>query len=310
MAEEAPTETLIERFLEMISAERGASPRTLLAYGKDLTHLADYLIREKCSAVGCDGVLLRRYVSTLGARGLAPTTVARKISTLRQFFKFLVVDGVRVDDPSRVLDPPRRGRSLPRVLAAAEVESLLLQVRRMTGPEGARATALLELLYASGLRVSELVGLPLSSLDLDAGLVLVRGKGDRERYIPVGNSALAALRAYLERRREFLSADKASPWLFPSRANPGHLSRQRFAQILDELAVKAGVDPRRVSPHVLRHAFASHLLANGADLRSVQQMLGHADISTTQIYTHVLEERLRQTVVDHHPLSKGAETVG
>jgi integrase/recombinase XerD len=309
MALDVQTETLIERFLEMISAERGASPRTLSAYGKDLTHLAGYLGSEKVDALRCDGALLRRYVAALGARGLAPSTISRKISTLRQFFKFLVVDGVRASDPSRLLDAPRRGRSLPRVLAAAEVESLLIQVRQMAGAEGVRATALLELLYASGLRVSELVGLPLANLDLDAGLILVRGKGGRERYVPVGGSALAALRAYLGRRKEFLPAERESSWLFPSRAGHGHLSRQRFAQILDDLAVSADIDPRRVSPHVLRHAFASHLLANGADLRSVQQMLGHADISTTQIYTHVLEERLRQTVVAHHPLSKGAEMV-
>ncbi len=300
----ATMETLFERFLEMISAERGASPRTLEAYGNDLAHLAEFLRRDKGHVVSCDGQQLRRYVARLGGGGLAPATVSRKISTLRQFFKFLVVDGVCRDDPSHLLEAPRRGRSLPRVLAASDVDVLLDKVRDMAGPEGARATALLELLYASGLRVSELVGLPIANLDLDAGLVFVRGKGGRQRYVPVGNSALAALRAYLVERAVFLRNGEESPWLFPSRGRLGHLTRQRFAQLLSKLAADADIDPRRVSPHVLRHAFASHLLANGADLRSVQQMLGHADISTTQIYTHVLEERLRQTVVDHHPLSQ------
>ena len=297
-------ENLVERFLEMISAEQGASPRTIEAYGRDLAALLAFLQNKKDDITTCDGARLRSFVADLGARGLASATISRKISTLRQFFKFLLLDGLREEDPSLLLDAPRRGRSLPRILSDRDVEALLDQTRDMEGPDGLRAGALLELLYACGLRVSELVGLPLASLDLDTELVLVAGKGGRQRYVPIGESAATALKAYLGSRTFFLRGDQESPWLFPSRGRGGHLSRQRFAQILNELAVKAGIDPRRVSPHVLRHAFATHLLANGADLRAVQQMLGHADISTTQIYTHVLEERLKQTVTAHHPLAK------
>ena len=297
-------ENLVERFLEMMSAEQGASPRTIEAYGHDLASLLDFLHDKKDDVTGCDGLRLRSFVADLGGRGLAPATISRKVSTLRQFFKFLLLDGLRVDDPSLLLDTPRRGRSLPRILSHHDVEALLYQARDMDGPNGWRAGALLELLYACGLRVSELVGLPVSSIDLDTELVLVVGKGGRQRYVPIGESAATALKIYLNVRESFLSDDQKSPWLFPSRSRSGHLSRQRFSQVLDDLAVKAGIDPRRISPHVLRHAFATHLLTNGADLRAVQQMLGHADISTTQIYTHVLEERLKQIVTAHHPLAK------
>jgi len=304
MARSPSAENLVERFLEMISAEQGASPRTIEAYGRDLAALLVFLQDKNDDVTACDGTRLRSFVADLGARGLAPATISRKISTVRQFFKFLLLDGLREEDPSLLLDAPRRGRSLPRILSNRDVEALLHQTRDMEGPDGLRASAMLELLYACGLRVSELVGLPLTSVDLDTELVLVAGKGGRQRYVPIGESATDALKAYLGTRTSFLPHSEESPWLFPSRGRSGHLSRQRFAQILDDLAVKAGIDPRRVSPHVLRHAFATHLLANGADLRAVQQMLGHADISTTQIYTHVLEERLKQTVTAHHPLAK------
>lgn len=297
-------QSLVEHFLEMMSAEQGASPRTIDAYGRDLASLLRFLHDKKDDVTGCDGPRLRSFVADLGGRGLAPATISRKVSTLRQFFKFLLLDGLRVDDPSLLLDAPRRGRPLPRILSHHDVEILLCQARDMEGPNGWRAGALLELLYACGLRVSELVGLPLSNVDLNTELVLVVGKAGRQRYVPIGESAVTALKAYLNVRESFLPNDKKSPWLFPSRSRSGHLSRQRFSQLLDDLAVKAGIDPRRISPHVLRHAFATHLLTNGADLRAVQQMLGHADISTTQIYTHVLEERLKQTLTAHHPLAK------
>ncbi len=300
-------ENLIDQFLEMISAEQGASPRTLDAYGRDLRAFAAFLQQHRDDAASCDVGRIRTFVADLGSRGMAPATISRKISTLRQFFKFLVLERLRDDDPSLLIDAPRQGRSLPRVLFDHEVEALLAEARNGTGPEALRTSALVELLYACGLRVSELVGMPLARIDLEAELVLVVGKGGRQRYVPIGESAAAAIKSYLGVRDGFLPNDQESPWLFPSRGKSGHLSRQRFAQILDDLAIRAGVDPRRISPHVLRHAFASHLLANGADLRSVQQMLGHADISTTQIYTHVLEERLKQTVATHHPLAK--ETV-
>lgn len=300
----AADDTRLERFLEMITAERGASPKTVDAYSRDLLDLIDFLKGQRIDATRVGLSNLRQYIAELGGRGMAPTSIARKRSALRQFFRFLVAEGDIADDPSRLLEAPRRRRPLPKVLAATEVDSLLATARRLGGPEGQRANALLELLYATGLRVSELVGLPLAALDREGGLILVHGKGGRQRFVPVGGSALAAIDDYLGCRDRFVADGGSSPWLFPSRSSTGHLTRQRFAQLLRELSMAAGIDPARVSPHVLRHAFASHLLANGADLRAVQQMLGHADISTTQIYTHVLEERLRQTVEAHHPLAR------
>jgi integrase/recombinase XerD len=297
----------LERFLEMISAERGASPKTVDAYSRDLRDFLNFLERQRIDATGASLSNLRGYIAELGDRGMAPASVARKTSSLRQFFRFLVAEGDLNDDPSRLLDAPRRGRALPKVLSAEEVEALLAAARHLEGPEGLRAVALLELLYATGLRVSELVGMPLAAIDRESGLVLVHGKGGRQRFVPVGSAALGAIEAFLGCRDRFVADGGHSPWLFPSRSSAGHLTRQRFAQLLRNLALAAGIDPARVSPHVLRHAFASHLLANGADLRAVQQMLGHADISTTQIYTHVLEERLRQTVESHHPLARARQ---
>lgn len=298
----------VERFLEMLVAERGASPRTIDAYRRDLNDFIRFSTSLGQKPVDTDLASLRSYVRDLGQRGMAPTTVARKVSALRQFFAFLVAEGDLGADPSRLLESPRRGRPLPKVLGQPQVDALLSAARAREGVDGRRTAVLLELLYATGLRVSELVGLPLADLDRDSGMVLVRGKGGRQRYVPIGDAALAAVGAYLKHRTSFGRNGVASPWLFPSRSKSGHLTRQRFAQILRELAIECGIDPAHVSPHVLRHAFASHLLANGADLRAVQQMLGHADISTTQIYTHVLEERLRQTVTSHHPLARAGQS--
>jgi integrase/recombinase XerD len=223
---------------------------------------------------------------------------------LKQFHRFLFSEGHRTDDPCAAIGGPRRGRTLPKILSESEVVALLEAGRKRPGPEGARITALLETLYATGLRVSELVSLPLGAVKNEEPVLLVRGKGGRERVVPLGEAARDALQTYLAARAEFLPDNTTSPWLFPSRSGSGHLTRQRFAQILKELAAECGIEVSRVSPHVLRHAFASHLLAHGADLRAVQAMLGHADISTTQIYTHVLEERLERLVHDHHPLAR------
>jgi integrase/recombinase XerD len=236
---------------------------------------------------------------------LAPRTGARRLSALRQFYRFLYAEGLRGDEPTAALDSPHQGRPLPRVLSESEVDALLAAARSRDGPEGLRLAALVEVLYATGLRVSELVALPLAAVRRDPRVLLVRGKGGKERMVPLGEPAREALSAYLEVRRRFCPAGRDPRWLFPSRAASGHLTRHRFAQLLKALAVEAGVDPGKVSPHVLRHAFASHLLEHGADLRAVQQMLGHADISTTQIYTHVLNERLRRLVETHHPLARG-----
>ena len=298
-----------ESFLEMLMAERGAAANTIESYRRDLSDCAAFLIAH----AGPHGVLetadsaqLRAYLKDLEARGMAPSTAARRLSALRQFYRFLYAEALRDDDPSSVLDSPRQGRSLPKILQEDEVDRLLAAAAARTGREGSRLNALVELCYATGMRVSELVGLPLAAVARDPTVLIVRGKGDKERMVPLGERARDAVRDYLAVRERFLPKSGASPWLFPGRGGQ-HLTRHRFAQLLKELAVEAGIDHRRVSPHVLRHAFASHLLHHGADLRAVQQMLGHADISTTQIYTHVLDERLRRLVADHHPLAKAGQ---
>ena len=287
----------------MLAAERGAAPNTLMAYRRDLEDFLRSMDRHGRRDEDVTQDDIRDYLGALSANGAAATTAARRLSAVRQYFRFLFSDGIRADDPAAGLDGPRRGRSLPKILSEEQVENLLAGAYGMKGPEGRRLAAMLELLYATGLRVSELVTLPLAAAQRERDVIIVRGKGGRERMVPVTQASRDALRRYLEVRSNFLKKDQPSPWLFPSRAKEGHLTRQRFGQILKDLARNAQIDPRKVSPHVLRHAFASHLLAHGADLRSVQQMLGHADISTTQIYTHVLDERLKSLVADKHPLS-------
>jgi integrase/recombinase XerD len=285
----------------MRAVVRGASPRTIEAYLRDLEDVATVL---KADPAVANVDHLRRYLDHMSRAGLAPRTAARRLSCLRQFYKFLYGEGVRTDDPAAALESPRLGRPLPKYLTADEVDRLLAAARAIEGRQGLRASALLELLYATGLRVSELVGLPLAAVPRNKPTLIVRGKGNKERMVPVGDAALAALAAYLPVRESYIPKSmKSSRWLFPSDAREGHLTRAGFALLLKELAVSAGLSPSRVSPHVLRHSFATHLLANGADLRSLQQMLGHADISTTQIYTHVLDERLRRLVSDSHPLA-------
>jgi integrase/recombinase XerD len=299
----AETSHHVEAFLEMAAAERGAAGNTIAAYGHDLAQFAQFAAAKGIAAEAADTALVRDYLAFLSRRRYAPRTAARRLSALRQFFAFLASQGVRPDDPTAVVDAPRRGRVLPKILSEDEVETLLACARDRNGPQGLRLTAMIEVLYASGLRVSELVGLTIGALARDRTHLLVRGKGSKERVVPLGDAARAALDAYAPFRPRFFPAGaKASPYLFPSRSALGHLTRAQFARSLKALAAEAGLDPARVSPHVLRHAFASHLLAHGADLRSVQQMLGHADISTTQIYTHVLDERLRALVEGAHPL--------
>jgi integrase/recombinase XerD len=298
----AADELRIETFLEMLAAERGAARNTLAAYRLDLEDFA----------AGLDGPLdaageedIRRYLARLAAAGRSASTGARRVSALRQFFRFLYAEGLRGDDPSAAIDSPRRARPLPKLLSEDEVECLLAAARQVEGTEGRRLTALMEVLYATGLRVSELLTLPHPALAGGRRYLLVRGKGGRERVVPLSEPAIAALAEYEPVRASFLAGRTAGArWLFPSRSQAGHLTRQRFAQLLDGLALAAGLDPAKVSAHTLRHAFASHLLARGADLRAVQKMLGHADISTTQIYTHVLQERLRALVEEHHPLNR------
>jgi len=297
-----PLSRHVEAFLEMLAAERGAAALTLAAYRADLADFARARASDAIATAATED--LRQYLSQLAKAQLAPRTAARRLSALRQFYRFLVLEGVRKDDPTAALDAPRLGRPLPKLVSEAEVKQLLEAARAKPGPEGLRLVCLLELLYGSGLRVSELVGLPLAAARRDQRFLLVRGKGDKERLVPLGAPARAALAAYLAVRSHFLGAGESTRWLFPSRGAEGHLTRRWCGALLKELAIAAGIDPARLSPHVLRHAFATHLLDHGADLRSVQAMLGHADITTTQIYTHVLGDRLQRLVAEHHPLAR------
>ncbi len=293
----------VDLFEEMLRAERGASDNTVMAYRRDLAHLAAFLAGTAGSLDSAVAADLRAYLEALDRAGMAPRTAARRLSALRQFYRFLHAEGRRQDDPTLTLESPKQGRPLPKLLAEAQVDELLQAAGVRPGPDGVRLAALMQLLYATGLRVSELVSLPLAAAVRDPRLIEVRGKGGRERLVPLNEAAREAVQAWVEvRARNPRLA--ASPFLFPSRSGAGHLTRHRFGQLLKQLALAAGLDPAKVSPHVLRHAFATHLLNRGADLRSVQQMLGHADISTTQIYTHVLDERLRQLVESHHPLAR------
>jgi integrase/recombinase XerD len=294
-----------ETFLEMMVAERGASRHTIDAYRRDLSSYESFLERRDLQCESADVAAVRAWLAHLSSEGLSAATMARRLSAIRQFHRFLYLEGARPDDPTQTVEGPRQQRPLPRLLDEGEIEALIEAARHRTDAEGLRLTACLELLYASGLRVSELVGLPLSALAPDRSLLTVLGKGSKERMVPTGRAARAALEAYLGVRERFLGRNvKASPYLFPSRARAGHLTRQRLTQLLKQLAVEAGMDPARLSPHVLRHAFASHLLAGGADLRAVQMMLGHADIATTQVYTHVQGDRLAAAVRAHHPLAR------
>jgi integrase/recombinase XerD len=294
----------LEAFLEMLAAERGAAPLTLTAYHNDLSNLAGFLAPGGVALEAVDRERLHAYLASPATARLAPRTLSRRISAMRQFYKFLLLEGVRQDDPTTELDTPRLGRPLPKILSETEIKSLIDAAQRWPGDEGIRLGCIVELLYATGLRVSELVTLPLAAARRDPRFLIISGKGGKERVVPLSEPGRVALRRYLERRENFLPDTRPSRRLFPSRGRAGHLTRQRTGQLLKELAVKAGLDPERLSPHVLRHAFASHLLDHGADLRSVQQMLGHADIATTQIYTHVETGRLRKLVESAHPLAR------
>jgi len=294
----------------MMLAERNAAANTRMAYQRDLLDAAGFLAKKKVDFSRANEDDIRAYIVSLHES--SAKTQARRLSALRQFFRFLASEKVRLDDPTRNIDAPKTGRSLPKYLSEAEVLSLLKAVNKVAGYEGARLKALLELLYASGLRVTELVSLPMGAVLFDRGLVQVRGKGGKERMVPLGDPAVAALRKWVELRKIALKdgADKGGTarsrqtFLFPSsRSKTGYITRQRFFQLLKQLGIEAGLAPERLSPHVLRHAFATHLIEHGADLRSVQTMLGHADIATTQIYTHVATDRLTKTVTEHHPLA-------
>ena len=286
----------------MLAAERGAARLTLAAYRGDLADAQRVLKTDPLETASSED--LRRFLAALARAKRKPRTVARRLSALRQFFRFLVVEGVRRDDPTNGLDAPRLGRPLPKIIAEDDARRLAETALRWPGAEGKRLAAMVELLYGAGLRVSELVALPLAAARRDPRFLMVRGKGGKERLVPLGAPARTALAGYLAVRDHFTTHGTPSPFLFPSRGSAGHLTRRRCGQLVKQLAAGAGIDPARLSPHVLRHAFASHLVDHGADLRSVQQMLGHADIATTQIYTHVQTERLQRLVAAHHPLAR------
>ncbi|MFM1815915.1 MAG: hypothetical protein RLZ98_2610 [Pseudomonadota bacterium] len=309
---------LIAEFLAMIDAEKGAAGNTVDAYRRDLEFFAQHMAQCGIELSDAQPRDLAGYARKLSELGFSPATRSRRLSAVRQLYKFLVAENHVVEDPAHGLSSPRKARSLPKTLSTAEVDKLIATAAaRCPGTSGRdrfralRLYCLIEMLYATGMRVSELVSLPRSVLLGDPRMLTIKGKGGRERMVPLNRSAREALEAYLNIGHA--PEDNTSPmltnkWLFPSKGALGHLTRQRFAQELKEVAVEAGLDTERVSPHVLRHAFASHLLDRGADLRAVQQLLGHADISTTEIYTHVLDERLKRLVQEHHPLAQRPES--
>ena len=308
---------LIDLFLDMLAAEQGAGSNTLEAYRRDLSDLTEFLSRSRQSFAVVETQTLREYLADLDTRGFKSSSIARRLSAIRHLFRFLLNERLRSDNPSAILSGPKRGRALPKVLSIADVDRMLTRAKELAQASDASALqrlrrirlyCLLEVLYATGLRVSELVALPHSAARRDARMIVVRGKGNKERLVPLNEASRQAMTDYLAAmdilRPETRKNTATSKWLFPSFGESGHLTRQHFARDLKELAVSAGLAARLVSPHVLRHAFASHLLHNGADLRIVQTLLGHTDISTTQIYTHVVEERLKSLVRDLHPLAE------
>jgi integrase/recombinase XerD len=304
-----PQSPAVDAFLDMLLGERGVARNTAEAYASDLADLARYLKPRGVDPESATNAHLRDYFLAAAEGGVAasPRTVGRRLSALRQFYRFLLSERRRDDDPAAALDAPKLGRKLPKVMSETDIVALIGPAQDGL-PDMLRLIALLELSYGSGLRVSELVGLPLSALGRDGFILSVRGKGGKDRLVPISDAARKAVDLYLAARRRFIAEGRSSPFLFPSMdSKSGHLTRQRFAQMLKERAVAAGLDPARVSPHVLRHAFATHLLDHGADLRAVQKMLGHADIATTEIYTHVAGERLQRVVRTHHPLAGVAD---
>lgn len=299
----------IATFLEAIAAERNAARNTLLAYGRDLKDFSDWAASKGHALLEADAQIIEAYLKGCETEGMAATTRARRLSAIKQFFRFAYEEGWRTDNPAMRLRGPGPSKTLPKTLSEAEVAALLTASKTAGRPrDRIRNTCLMELLYATGMRVSELVSLPVSATRGDPRMVLVRGKGGKERMVPLSGPARDALAAWLTERDAVPEGAPpvSSPFLFPSSGKSGHLTRHRFYGIVKELAVNAGISPSKVSPHGLRHAFATHLLANGADLRSIQVLLGHADVSTTEIYTHVLDERLRELVEGHHPLARRA----
>ncbi|MFP7571652.1 site-specific tyrosine recombinase XerD [Marivita sp. S2033] len=301
----------ISAFLDAQAAERGAATNTQLAYARDLADFTEWLVGQRSGLSAAQKSDVEAYLVFCDAQGLAKSTRARRLSAIKQLYRFCFEEGFRADNPAVQISGPGRDKRLPKTLSTEEVDRLLeaALIHGRTEDDKKRNTCLMQLLYATGMRVSELVSLPLSAAKGDPRMLLIRGKGGKERMVPLSPPARAALRDWLKIREDGEDAARmagkpASAFLFPSRGKSGHLTRHAFYMLIKELAVKGGVSPDKVTPHTLRHAFATHLLANGADLRAIQTFLGHADVSTTEIYTHVLEERLKELVLDHHPLAR------
>lgn len=294
---------LIAAFMETITAERGAAKNTIAAYTRDLEDCGEFLDSCRRTFENAEIPDLRAYLAFLAQNGMSVKTQARRLSALREFYKYLYTEKIRADNPTDALDSPRIGRSLPKYLSEEEINRLFDAVSNIKPEKAVRMKALLEILYASGLRVSELVSLPVSTANVRENFLIVRGKGSKDRMVPLTDAAKQALRDWIPEREKTLPKGRESRWLFPSRSKTGHLTREGFFEELKTLAVAAGIPAARVSPHVIRHSFASHLIAHDADLRTVQQMLGHANIATTQIYTHILDDRLKNTVEKNHPLA-------
>lgn len=308
---------LVDSFLDMLTSERGAALNTRQAYWRDIADFSLWLRADKKKEIvdaSCDEI--KAYLESLSSKihvkgdnksKITSRTVARRLSALRQFYRYLVSENIRHDDPTANIDSPKQERTLPKTLTEQEVSHLIETAAKPATADSTRLVCLLEMLYATGLRVSELVGLPMSAIGEDIQFLMVEGKGGHERMVPLTDPAQDAINNYLQIRQKFIGPDDngtQAQWLFPSKTSEsGHLTRQRFAQLLKDLADEAGMESGKVSPHILRHAFATHLLSNGADLRSVQKMLGHADIATTQVYTHILEEKAKKSVEESHPLS-------
>lgn len=308
--------TAISAFLDAQAAEAGAARNTLLAYGRDLRDLSEWLARRDLSLAGLSREIVEDYLAFCDAQGLSRATRARRLSSIRQFTRFALEEGWREDDPAIRISGPGRPRRLPKTLDQAEIEAMLAAAPGIgrKPSDRVRNLCLIELLYATGMRVSELVALPVAACRGDPAVLLIRGKGGKERLVPLTPPARQALTDWLQLRDNppegsplaRLIAGRGARWLFPAPGAAGHMPRQSFGRLLNDIAVAAGVDPSRVTPHVIRHAFATHLLEGGADLRSIQTLLGHADLGTTEIYTHVLDERMRDLVLNHHPLARNA----
>lgn len=302
-------ENITGQFLDAIAAEKGAAKNTLEAYRHDLSDLALFLAKRKNNIEAASSEDLQEYMQGIFKAGFTGKTAARRLSTIRQVYKFMVGEGVREDNPALKLDMPRQAKTLPKYLSEGEVDKLLEAAHNDKSPEGIRLVAMLELMYATGMRVTELVSLPMEVLQLNSRnqqireVLVIKGKGRKERMVILNSSAQDALQEYLQIRHNFLNEKEKNRFVFPSHSRDGYITRQRFFQLIKLLAIGVGIDPKKVSPHVIRHSFASHLLNRGADLRALQELLGHSDISTTQIYTHVLSERMKQLVYEKHPLA-------